>query len=328
MALKEALSGGGVWIGNSGEPAPEATLELTDHPGAPFDRLSFDVTEEEHEGYYLGYANSVLWPLCHRRVDLMRMRPDYLSAYRRVNRRIARMVARVVGPGDRIWVQDYHHLPLAHELRALGVSNPVGLFLHIPFPGPMAFQALPNADEVARWITAFDLFGLQGRRDVSACLESMRTECRAPRCAPTARSRWRGRRCAWRALSHRHRRGRLPGGSGARGGRGDGSLPAQIIGVDRPRLPPRASRSGSAPMPTSSTAALTSRGRWSFFRSRPPTREAVPGLPRHPRGAWSSCRGGSTASTPTSTGRPSDTSTARSRATGWRCCSATRAWGW
>ena len=175
VALEEALSGGGVWIGNSGETAEEATLELTEHPGAPFDRLSFDITEEEHESYYLGYANSVLWPLCHRRVDLMRMRPDYLSAYRRVNRRVARMVGRVVGPGDRIWVQDYHLLPLAHELRALGVTNPLGLFLHIPFPGPMAFQALPNADEVARWITAFDLFGLQGKRDVSACLEALRT---------------------------------------------------------------------------------------------------------------------------------------------------------
>ena len=176
VALKEALSGGGLWIGNSGVSAEgEPSPDLESHPGAPFDRLSFDITEAEHEGYYLGYANSVLWPLCHRRVDLLEMRPEYLSAYRRVNRRIARQVARVVGPDDGIWVQDYHHLPLAHELRAQGVKNPIGLFLHIPFPGPMAFQALPNAEEVARWIAAFDLFGLQGKRDVSACLEALRT---------------------------------------------------------------------------------------------------------------------------------------------------------
>lgn len=175
VALKDALANGGVWIGNEGVSEGEPSAELRSHPGAPFERLSFDVTEAEHEGYYLGYANSVLWPLCHRRVDLVDMRPNYLSAYRRVNRRIARLVARAVKPGDRIWVQDYHHLPLAHELRALGVSNPIGLFLHIPFPGPMAFQALPNAEEVARWIAAFDLFGLQGKRDVSACLEALRT---------------------------------------------------------------------------------------------------------------------------------------------------------
>ena len=175
VALQDALSQGGVWIGNSGAPVDEPSQTLTEHPGAPFDRLSFDVSDAENENYYLGYSNSVLWPLCHRRVDLIRMKPDYLSAYRRVNRRVARLVARVVAPGDRIWVQDYHLLPLAHELRTLGVTNPVGLFLHIPFPGPMAFQALPNAEEMARWIVAFDLFGLQGKRDVSACLEAFRT---------------------------------------------------------------------------------------------------------------------------------------------------------
>ncbi|PRY92895.1 trehalose 6-phosphate synthase [Hasllibacter halocynthiae] len=175
VALEEALSGGGVWVGNSGTPVDAVEERLTPHPGAAFDRLSFDVTHEEHENYYAGFANSVLWPLCHGRVDLMRMRPDYPSAYRRVNRRIARLIAGIVEPEDRIWVHDYHHLPLAYELRQLGVSNPVAFFLHIPFPGPMAFQALPNSAETARWIAAFDLFGLQSMRDVSACLEAFRT---------------------------------------------------------------------------------------------------------------------------------------------------------
>ena len=175
VAMDEALRQGGVWIGNSGEIAETAAEALTPHPGAPFERLSFDLTEAEHRDYYLGYANSVLWPLCHFRVDLMVMRPDYLSAYRRVNRRIARLVADALREGDRVWVQDYHHLPLAHELRTLGVTNPIGFFLHIPFPGPMAFNALPNADEVARWIAAFDLFGLQAERDVAACREALKT---------------------------------------------------------------------------------------------------------------------------------------------------------
>ena len=175
VAMGEALRRGGVWIGNSGETAESPSDALAPHPGAPFERLSFDLTEEEHRDYYLGYANSVLWPLCHFRVDLMVMRPHYLSAYRRVNRRIARLVAETLRPGDRVWVQDYHHLPLAHELRVLGVTNPIGLFLHIPFPGPMAFNALPNAEEVARWIAAFDLFGLQAERDVAACREALKT---------------------------------------------------------------------------------------------------------------------------------------------------------
>ena len=175
VALREALASGGIWVGNSGEIVDEPEGELRAHPGAPFERLSFDLTAEDHDNYYLGYANSVLWPLCHFRVDLMVMRPGYLSAYRRVNRRIARLLADVLRPGDRVWVQDYHHLPLARELRALGVTNPIGFFLHIPFPGPMAFNALPNAEEVAHWIAAFDLFGLQTERDVAACGEAFKT---------------------------------------------------------------------------------------------------------------------------------------------------------
>ena len=173
VALRDALSDGGVWVGNSGQSVEEPSTELAAHPGAPFERLSFDLTPDEHRDHYLGYANSVLWPLCHGRVDLLQMSPDYPAAYRRVNARVAQMVAAILQPGDRVWVHDYHHFPLAHELRRLGVEAPIGFFLHIPFPSPMAFQALPDAEEATRWIVAYDLFGLQGQRDVAALFEAV-----------------------------------------------------------------------------------------------------------------------------------------------------------
>ena len=271
VALEEALSDGGVWVGNSGVTEDEPAAELRDHPGAAFDRLSFDVTEAEHEGYYLGYANSVLWPLCHRRVDLMRMRPDYLSAYRRVNRRIARLVADVVRPGDRVWVQDYHHLPLAHELRAQGVTNPIGLFLHIPFPGPMAFQALPNAEEVARWIAAFDLFGLQGRRDVSACMEALRTVPGA-QVGPEGRVELEGAAVRIAAFPIGIDVDDFAQAAEKAGPRGDG--PALIIGVDR------LDYSKGIPQRFRAYADLLDRrpdlaGQVELLQIAPPTREAV-----------------------------------------------------
>ena len=272
VALRDALGEGGIWIGNSGAPVEVVQPTLTDHPGAPFERLSFDVTDEENENYYLGYANSVLWPLCHRRVDLMEMKPDYLSSYRRVNRRVARLVAETVEPGDRIWVQDYHLLPLAHELRAIGVENPVGLFLHIPFPGPMAFQALPNAEEVARWIAAFDLFGLQGRRDVSACVECFRT-------VPGATIQAEGRVTLDGAQV---RIAAFPIGidvddflaTAERGGLRDDSMPAQIIGVDR------LDYSKGIPQRFRAFADLLDRrpdlaGKVELLQIAPPTRESV-----------------------------------------------------
>ena len=175
VALADALEGGGLWIGNSGKTRSHAGDTLTSHSGAPFDRLSYDLSAREHREYYLGFSNAVLWPICHGRVDLIEVRTEDLHTYRNVNRKVARIVAAQLREDDRVWVQDYHHIPLAHELRKLGVTNPIAFFLHIPFPGPMAFQALPNAAETARWIASYDLFGLQAKRHVAACLQALRT---------------------------------------------------------------------------------------------------------------------------------------------------------
>ncbi len=84
VALEDALrSSGGVWIGFSGEVTENPGDSLQDHPGAPFQRLSFDLNSEDHERYYLGYSNSILWPLCHGRPDLMRIRPEFVDGIAR-----------------------------------------------------------------------------------------------------------------------------------------------------------------------------------------------------------------------------------------------------
>ena len=74
-----------------------------------------------------------------------------------------------------IWVQDYHFLPLAHELRANGVESRIGFFLHIPFPSAAALSALPQREEFHEWIASFDLVGLQTRADVARCIDVFRT---------------------------------------------------------------------------------------------------------------------------------------------------------
>jgi hypothetical protein len=68
--------------------------ELTSHPGLGFDRLSFDLTAAEHETYYLGYSNSVLWPLFHGRADLLALKAADLEGYRAVNKRMAQFRGR------------------------------------------------------------------------------------------------------------------------------------------------------------------------------------------------------------------------------------------
>jgi trehalose 6-phosphate synthase len=167
VALADVLSQtGGLWVGSSGDIVETAEDTLEPIEGGPFRRLSFSLTEEEQAGYYAGFSNSVLWPILHGRPDVMQISGEHLSIYKAVNRRIARMLAPVIDPGDRIWVHDFHLLPLAYELRVLGVQNPIGFFLHTPFPGPFDMQALPNAIEMCNWIARYDLVGLQSRRDV------------------------------------------------------------------------------------------------------------------------------------------------------------------
>ena len=175
VALEDALkSSGGVWIGFSGEPSDYPADHLHEHPGAEFQRLSFDLTAEDHDAYYLGYSNSILWPLCHGRPNLMEIRPEYVEGYRRVSARIADLMLPHLREGDRIWVQDYHLFPLAAELRRRGVTAPIGFFLHIPFPGPADSAALPNPGELFDWLSHYDLIGFQAQRDLGNFAESAR----------------------------------------------------------------------------------------------------------------------------------------------------------
>ena len=175
VALEDALrTSGGLWVGFSGETVDEPSDDLTFHEGAAFGRASFDLTPQDHDEYYLGYSNSVLWPVCHGRADLMRILPEYLEGYRRVNERIARLLVPHLRPDDRIWVQDYQLFPLAQELRKQGFTGLIGHFLHIPFPGPTDCATLPNPDEVFEWLAHYDLAGFQAQRDLDHLAASAR----------------------------------------------------------------------------------------------------------------------------------------------------------
>lgn len=64
-----------------------------------------------------------------------------------------------------IWVHDYHFLLLGEALRELGVDNPIGFFLHIPFPAPEIFRAIPEHSVLARALCHYNLVGFQTPQD-------------------------------------------------------------------------------------------------------------------------------------------------------------------
>ena len=175
VALQDALAErGGVWLGwDGGGPharADEARVEYRD--GITF--VTLPLTDGDLERYYRGYANSVLWPLFHERLDAMDHRRAFRRSYRSVNRYFAHHVRDLIRDDDVVWVQDYHLIPLGGELRRHGVSGRIGFFLHTPFPPFDVFRALPAASDMVEAFFAYDLVGLQTSTDRRHFAETLR----------------------------------------------------------------------------------------------------------------------------------------------------------
>ncbi len=180
VALQDCLKArGGLWVGTSGKFTDNPANRFTDVDGDGYQIKTFDLSPGEQQGYYLSYANGVLWPMCHRRADLIDITEGAYEAYIGVNRRLAKMLAQICTSHDQIWVHDYHFMPLASCLRAEGVTATLGYFHHIPFPTPQDLQALPQAEDFSGWLADFDLVGLQTEADVGTALELFRQQDRS-----------------------------------------------------------------------------------------------------------------------------------------------------
>lgn len=158
---------GGAWIGWSGdivETAPEAPKTFEDD-GVEF--VLTDITQEEHDGFYVNYANRVVWPVFHYRVDLAWFGDSSFGTYAAFNLRMAKLAFARLRDDDIVWVHDYHFLLLGDGLRHEGWKGPIGFFLHIPFPAPEIFRALPQHQEIARALCAYDVIGFQTMQDRS-----------------------------------------------------------------------------------------------------------------------------------------------------------------
>ena len=141
--------------------------------------ITVDLSREDHDAYYRGYANGVLWPVFHYRLDLADFDAGYIHGYRRVNQLFARLLAPLLRPDDLIWVHDYHLMPLASELRALGCQQRIGFFLHIPLPPPMILAAIPGHDWLLRGLCAYNVVGFQSRTDHEHFCRYIEHEARA-----------------------------------------------------------------------------------------------------------------------------------------------------
>jgi trehalose 6-phosphate synthase len=161
-ALNEA---GGIWLGWSGQTTSETpTAPMLDTVGK-VTYATLDLKKQDFEEYYNGFANRVLWPLFHFRTALVEFRRRDLDGYRRVNEQFAAHLARMLQPEDLVWAHDYHLILLADALRRHGARQPLGFFLHTPFPPPELLRIVPNHEELVRGLCSYDLVGFQTESD-------------------------------------------------------------------------------------------------------------------------------------------------------------------
>ena len=171
VALSDALQPGTLWFGWSGRRSTRGSAMTHVQRSKGITYATIDLTEADYRSFYVNFANGALWPLLHFRLGLLDFRSDDYEGYRSVNRQFAAALHPLLKPDDLIWIHDYHLIPLAAELRALGVTSRIGFFLHTPFVPPSIFNALPRSAELLANLCAYDLVGFHTRSYRSAFLD-------------------------------------------------------------------------------------------------------------------------------------------------------------
>ncbi|HET7275896.1 MAG TPA: trehalose-6-phosphate synthase [Longimicrobiaceae bacterium] len=158
---------GGTWVAWGSGEADAAVVDDNDCVRVPPEDPSYGLrrvwlTHHDIHRYYLGFSNQFLWPLCHLRPDLTRVRSRYWERYRRVNRRFAEAILEEVrGEQAAVWFQDYH-LALAPDfVRARRPDLTLAHFWHIPWPPVEIFRLAPQGLYILRGLLANDVVGFQ-----------------------------------------------------------------------------------------------------------------------------------------------------------------------
>jgi trehalose 6-phosphate synthase len=155
----------GTWIAHGAGSADRETVDRHDHVMVPPERPSYRIrrvwlSEEEEQGYYFGFANEGLWPLCHIAHTRPTFRAPDWEHYQTVNRRFADVVADEARTDDPIvLVQDYHFALLPRMVRERLPRATIITFWHIPWPNPEAFGICPWREEVLEGMLGSSILG-------------------------------------------------------------------------------------------------------------------------------------------------------------------------
>lgn len=152
----------GLWVCWNPEPDKPVSqpIEERNDEELPFPLVQIGLRETEVQGYYNGFCNRVLWPLCHTILRCVTPRLDYWQEYSTVNDRFADTIAGQVRPSDVVWVHDYHLMLVPAALRRrIGAEQRIGYFHHTPFPCAPVLKALPWHRQVLKGLLGANTIG-------------------------------------------------------------------------------------------------------------------------------------------------------------------------
>jgi alpha,alpha-trehalose-phosphate synthase [UDP-forming] len=156
----------GTWVAHGSGDADRETVDVHDRLRVPPDDPRYTLrrvwlSKEEEEGYYYGFSNEGLWPLCH----IAHTRPVFRASdwkyYEQANRRFADAVLKEMEGMDRpvLLAQDYHFALLPRMIKRARPDARVAIFWHIPWPNPEAFGICPWQRELVDGLLGADLIG-------------------------------------------------------------------------------------------------------------------------------------------------------------------------
>jgi trehalose 6-phosphate synthase len=169
----------GTWIAHGNGSADRDTVDRHDRVRVPPGEESYAIrrvwlTKEEERGYYYGFANEGLWPLCH----LAHTRPEFRASdwlhYERVNRRFAEAVCEeVVGPDPIVLVQDYHFALAPRMIRENLPRATIITFWHVPWPNAERFGICPWEREVLEGLLGSSIVGFHTQQHCNNFVEAV-----------------------------------------------------------------------------------------------------------------------------------------------------------
>src|SRR5712692_6139503 len=170
----------GTWIANGSGSADREMVDRQDHLRVPPDHPTYTLrrvwlSDEEDRGYYEGFSNEGLWPLCHIAHTRPVFRPDDWLQYQKINRRFADAVLQEMEGAESpiLLAQDYHFALLPRMVKEARPDARVAIFWHIPWPNPEVFGICPWQRELVEGLLGADLIGFHIQSHCNNFLETV-----------------------------------------------------------------------------------------------------------------------------------------------------------